>query len=72
MALTWERCIQEELAKKAALAVAKREVQQANTRLEKCAITSPESGVVKTIQLRKGEAVKRLDTVLEIQPLDDK
>ena len=71
--VTWKRYVQGGTSNEGGPGRGKtRSRSEANTRLEKCASTSPESGVVKAIQLRKGEAVKRLETVLEIQPLDDK
>jgi len=69
--LTYERYVQEEVAKKANLVVAQLQLGQTRTQLKMYEIRSPVDGVVKTIHLRKGEAVKRLEAVLEIQPLDD-
>ena len=44
----------------------------ADVRVKLCEIRSPVRGVLKTVHVQKGEAVKRLETVLEILPSDDK
>jgi RNA polymerase sigma factor (sigma-70 family) len=69
--LTYNRYVQEEVAKKANVIVAQRQLSQARTQLKMYEIRSPVDGVIKTVHLRSGEAVKRLETVLEILPLDD-
>jgi RNA polymerase sigma factor (sigma-70 family) len=70
--LTWERYKQEEVAKKANVTVTQAELSQAKTRLEMYEIRSPVRGVLKVIHVQKGEAVKKLETVVEILPLDEK
>ncbi len=69
--LTYERYAQEVVAKQANVVVAQRQQNQARTQLKMYEIRSPVDGVVKTIHFRQGEAVKRLETVLEILPADD-
>jgi RNA polymerase sigma factor (sigma-70 family) len=69
--LTWDRYVLEELAKKADVVAAKAQLNQVMNRLKMYEIRSPVDGVIKTIHVRKGEAVKQYDTVLEILPTDD-
>ncbi|HLY79367.1 MAG TPA: hypothetical protein VKQ70_08340, partial [Caulobacteraceae bacterium] len=70
--LTWERYNQEEAAKKANVVVAQAELKRAQVTLNWYTLRSPVRGVVKTIHVQKGEAVKQLEPVLEILPLDEK
>jgi hypothetical protein len=69
--LTYVRYQQEELAKKASLVAAQREASTANTILRKHEIRARVAGEIKTIHHQDGEAVKNLETVLEIQPLEE-
>jgi multidrug efflux pump subunit AcrA (membrane-fusion protein) len=69
--LTYERYVQEEVANKAKVVVAQKQLSQARAQLKMYEIRSPVDGVVKVIHFRTGEAVKRLETVLEILPDDD-
>jgi multidrug resistance efflux pump len=61
---------QEEAAKKANLTLVQAQLRQAQRQLTMHEIRSPVDGVIKTIRIRKGEAVKQFDTVLEILPAD--
>jgi RNA polymerase sigma factor (sigma-70 family) len=65
--LTVHRYTEEEIAKGAALIVAKRQLESAKTILEMHEIRSPVKGVVKEIHKRRGEAVRALQTVVSIQ-----
>jgi WD40 repeat protein len=65
--LTWQRYEQEEIAKKAALVQAQRELSAAVSILNKHEIRADRSGVIKVIYKRENEAVKNLDPVLQIQ-----
>jgi multidrug efflux pump subunit AcrA (membrane-fusion protein) len=69
--LAYDRCAQEEVAKKANVAVAQRQLSKARTQLKMYEIRSPVEGVIKAVHLQRGEGVKQLETVLEILPLDD-
>jgi RNA polymerase sigma factor (sigma-70 family) len=69
--LTYDRYVQEEVAKRANVVATQRQLNQARTQLKMYEIRSPVDGIVKAIHFRKGEAVKRLETVLEILPDDD-
>jgi multidrug efflux pump subunit AcrA (membrane-fusion protein) len=69
--VTIERYTLEETLRKANVSVVQRQLRQAQTQLKMYEISSPADGVIKTIYFRKGEAVKRLETVLEILPNDD-
>ncbi len=69
--LTYARFVQEEVAKKANVIVAQRQLNQAQTQLKMYEIRSPVDGVVKVVHIQKGEGVKRLETVVEILPSDD-
>jgi WD40 repeat protein len=69
--LTWERYVEEEKAKQAALEVARREVSQTDTVLRLHEIRSPLNGVVRRMLKRTGESVKETDlAVLRIENLD--
>jgi len=70
--LQWERFAQEEAAKKAYLDVAEAELKRAQATLQRFTIRSPVRGVVKAIHVQQGEAVKQLETVVEILPSDEK
>ena len=70
--LTLMRYVEEEKAKRASLVSAQREANAAVTVLKKHNIYAPIAGTIKAIRTQQGEAVKRLETVLEIQPLDGK
>jgi multidrug efflux pump subunit AcrA (membrane-fusion protein) len=65
--LAWDRYKQEVVAKTAAVWQAQREVNQALTTLEMHEIRSPVAGVVRRIYRRRGEAVKNLEAVLQIE-----
>ena len=54
-------------AKKAAVKVAQLELARAQTVLEMYTIRSPVSGVVRAIRKHRGEAVRKLETVFEIE-----
>jgi RNA polymerase sigma factor (sigma-70 family) len=70
--LSWDRYLQEEATKKATVIVAQAQLNQSKTQLERYMIRSPVAGVIKTIQVQKGEAVQRLGTVVEILPAEEK
>jgi biotin carboxyl carrier protein len=69
--VTVERYTQEEMAMKARVIEVQAQLRRAKTQLKMHEIRSPVDGVIKTILFRKGEAVKRLETVLEILPSDN-
>jgi RNA polymerase sigma factor (sigma-70 family) len=69
--LTYDRYVQEELAKTADLVVAQVQLRQAQTMLKMCEIRSPVDGVIKTIHVHKGEGVKQFDPVLEVLPANE-
>jgi WD40 repeat protein len=68
--LTWDRYIQEEIAKRAAYKQAQREYNASITQFGMHEIRAQISGVVKTIYKNKGDAVKELDPVMQIQDLE--
>jgi multidrug efflux pump subunit AcrA (membrane-fusion protein) len=70
--LTWERYVQEEMVKKANVVLEERQLLAAKRIQQQYEIRSPVHGVVKVIHVQKGEAVKKLETVVEILPLDEK
>ena len=65
--LTWNRYIQEEAAKTAAVAKAQVEINSALTVLGQCEIRCSISGKVKSLYKQTGEAVKNLESVVQIQ-----
>jgi WD40 repeat protein len=65
--LTWQRYVEEEVAKRAALYQAQRELSAAVSILTKHEIRADRPGVIKVIYKREKEAVKNLDPVLQIQ-----
>jgi RNA polymerase sigma factor (sigma-70 family) len=69
--VTVERFTQEERAMRARVTEMQGQLRRAKMQLKMHEIRSPADGVIKTIYFRKGEAVKRLETVLEILPSDD-
>jgi RNA polymerase sigma factor (sigma-70 family) len=69
--VTVDRFALEEAARKASVTLSQGQLRQARTQLKMHEIRIPADGVIKTILFRKGEAVKRLETVLEILPSDD-
>lgn len=64
--LTASRCREEEAAKKSAVVKAQQELIQANAILNLHEIHAPVSGVIKSIEKERGEAVRNLDTVLVV------
>ncbi len=69
--LTWQRYIQEEVAKRAALRQVDREVNAALTQLRRHEIRSPVAGVIRKIYKQRGEAVKALESVFQIEFEED-
>jgi multidrug resistance efflux pump len=69
--VTVARYSQEVKAKKANVTEVQGQLRRAMTQLKMHQIRSPADGVIKTILFYKGEAVKRLETVLEILPSDE-
>jgi WD40 repeat protein len=65
--LTWQRYIEEEVAKRAAMRQADRELNAALTQLRMHEVKADISGVIKVIYKNRGDAVKKLDPVLQIQ-----
>jgi WD40 repeat protein len=68
--LTWDRYVYEALAKQQAVVVAEREANQAKTVLDMHDIKSSIPGRIQQIYKHKGEAVKALDPILQIQSMD--
>jgi multidrug resistance efflux pump len=66
-ALTFERYVEEAKAKEAAVKQAQADLEAAKTILEMYEIRSPIRGVVKHVAKSRGEAVKALETVIQIQ-----
>jgi RNA polymerase sigma factor (sigma-70 family) len=69
--LTLDRYEAEFDAKKSELEVAQLEYRRAQTVLGKYEIRSPERGVIKAILKHRGEAVRALETVVQLQPVED-
>lgn len=65
--LSWDRAAFDALAKREALALAERELSQAETTLRMHEVRAGIPGIVKAIYKRPGEAVKRLEPVVQIQ-----
>jgi hypothetical protein len=65
--LTYERYQQEEIAKKAALVKAQKELSASLTVLEQHEIRADLAGVIKVIYKREKEAIKNLEPILQIQ-----
>ncbi len=65
--LTAERYAQEEVAKTSAVFQAQREVHQALTVLKMHEVRSPADGVVRRLYRRGGEAVRSLESVLQVE-----
>jgi WD40 repeat protein len=68
--LYWDRYIQEELSKAAAVVQAQRELSGALTQLRMHEIHAAIPGVVKILYKNTGDAVKSLDQVLQLQDPD--
>ena len=68
--LTYDRYISEVTAKEKAVDVARLEKDQSDVMVDQHRITSPIHGQVKSIFRRRGEAVKGLETVFQIQNLE--
>jgi RNA polymerase sigma factor (sigma-70 family) len=68
--LTRDRYIEEEKAKAAAVFVAEQELRSALMTLKMHEIRSMSRGVLKVIEKKQGEAVRELETVLQIQIVD--
>jgi WD40 repeat protein len=68
--LTWDRYIEEELAKMAAEKQARRELLASLTQLKMHEIRASAGGVVKFLYKNSGDAVKNLDPVLQVQDPD--
>lgn len=69
--LTWQRYIVEAKAKAVAVRVAEREVRRAQAVLRMHEIRSPVNGVIRAIYKKRGEAVKNLEAVLQIEITED-
>jgi multidrug resistance efflux pump len=65
--LAWDRYIEEEKARRIAVLQAQAEVQTALTILSMYEIRSPVRGVIRKILKNPGEAVRELETVLQLQ-----
>lgn len=65
--LTWDRFREEEIAKRAALRIADRELNIALTQLRMHEIRSPVAGVIRKIYKQRGEAIKKLESVFQIE-----
>jgi RNA polymerase sigma-70 factor (ECF subfamily) len=70
--LTYIRYQQEALSKKEAIALAKAEVEEAQSILDLHTVRSPASGVVHSLLKKRGEAVNRLETVLILATFEPK
>jgi hypothetical protein len=68
--LTWYKYLQEAVSKQSAIGKAEAEMRQALTTLKLHQIFARRSGVISKIDKQSGEAVKNLETVLQIQHLD--
>jgi RNA polymerase sigma factor (sigma-70 family) len=66
--LVWGKYIYEVVGKRAAIDLAKAELNQARTVLDMHNIRSPMPGVIKSIAKHPGEGVQNLETVFVIQP----
>ncbi len=65
--LTWDRYIYEAISKAQLVRVQANELRQSNTVLEQHAIRSEIGGAVKRLLKKPGEAVKQLESLLELQ-----
>jgi RNA polymerase sigma factor (sigma-70 family) len=68
--LSWERYIEEEVVKRAAVRQAQIEVNTANTVLQMCEIRSSVRGTICGLAKRAGEGVRNLETVVQIEVVD--
>jgi WD40 repeat protein len=68
--LTYFRYVQEEIAKTAAYTQAQRELNASITQLHMHEIRAHISGILKTVYKSRGDAVKELDPVLQLQDFD--
>jgi RNA polymerase sigma factor (sigma-70 family) len=68
--LTWQRYAQEEITKRANVAVAEAGLALAKDHVQTFEIHSPVRGSITAIHKQRGEAVQALETVLEILPRD--
>lgn len=65
--LTYQRYVQEQVSKEAASIKAQQELLQAVTILQKHEVRAAIDGIVKIIYKNRGEAIKNLDPILQIQ-----
>ncbi len=65
--MTWQRYQEEEVAKRAALRKAEREVNAAMTILRMHEIRSPVTGVIRKIYKQRGEGIKALEPLIQIE-----
>jgi RNA polymerase sigma factor (sigma-70 family) len=70
--LARERYVEEEKAQKARVGKAQQELRQAQTVLAMHEVRSPVRGIVRRLSKRQGEAVRNLETVLEIEETAEK
>jgi multidrug efflux pump subunit AcrA (membrane-fusion protein) len=66
--LTWERYVEEEIARRAQVAQAQRELETAQVLLSMHEVRSPVRGVVRAMYKQRGEGVHALEAVVGIQP----
>jgi hypothetical protein len=69
--LTWQRYIEEEIAKAAMVRVAERELLRSLAILRMHEIHSPENGAIRVIYKKRGEGVKNLEPVCQIEIAQD-
>ena len=70
--LTWERYVEEIASRKGELQIAVLQRQSAATIVRMYEIRSPVSGTIRKILKKRGEAVKALETVFQIEIPEEK
>jgi multidrug efflux pump subunit AcrA (membrane-fusion protein) len=68
--MVWDRYAQEEITKAARVRQARRELRAALTALERCEVRSGVRGVIRAVRKHRGEAVRNLETVVELDVAD--
>jgi WD40 repeat protein len=67
--LLWERYVSDAVAKRKAVGMAEQDIQEARTVLEMHQVRATIPGIIKTIVKKRGEAIKTLETVVQLHDL---
>jgi biotin carboxyl carrier protein len=65
--LTARRCLEEEVAKEAAVAKARKDLARAGTAVRQHEVRTPVAGVIRSVEKQPGQAVKPSETILTVE-----